>query len=270
MELNTKLFCRFDENGLGFGEDYTGATGLMSANGKWEIPPLYDRLGYPGDGIVVAERKGKTLCLDVKGNLLLSLEGYRLNDTDQFESGLLKVEKRQRIYFVNTQGKVAHGPYWYASNYSSGLCYTRLKEHSQPAFVDVFGNPAFTPDPQWFSSEYFFNGLLEVSSNGLFGLVDLAGNMILDLEYTEIEVCTCNRIFAMSKNGGVIFNAQGSAITTLPSNMRILAGSMDGLARYTLAGKYGYIDVSTGVILTNAIYSEAGPMFHGLAPVSVG
>ena len=269
MELNTKLFCRFDQNGYAWGDSLSGLIGLMYVNGKWAIHPNFDRMGYPCNGLVVAERKGKGLCFDINGNLKFSLDKFRLSDTEEFRAGLLKVEKRQKVYFIDTFGNLMHGPYCYASEYSSGLCYTRRHVDSSPIFVDIHGKPGYIPEPKWFASEYIVSDLLEVASNGLMGLLNLNGDLILPPDYEEIQVYSCNRVFAIGKSGSYLFDEKGVVLDRLPHGMRLQICADGVIAKYELDGKYGYYDLIRGVRITGNCFKDAGIMNHGLAPVMV-
>jgi len=275
VTLQSKYETMFDEWGLGLihvnnGDDiWTNKYGIMEANGNLLVPIKYDDLGYRGCGLFCAVLKKIALCLDSSGRPLFELKGFQLLDDNEFRDNRLLVGRRSKAYFVNTKGEVVHGPYWSAQMYSETLAYVKFCEESKPIFVDVNGNTAMTLEQYDSVSEYWGDGVLSVQYKSKFGLINTAGQYVLEPIYDSISSIWNGYFTATRRSLRFIINNAGVIKFQIPNEIASLRYAEENVVTYEKDGKWGYMNLITGAFITKPIYEEAGPMRCGRAPVAV-
>src|ERR1044071_1178762 len=107
----------FDNNGLGLvhiNKNGTLVYGMLSVNGQLLIPMEYEGLGYVSHNLFCASIKKEHLCLDRAGHKVFSLDKYKFVDDYEFRDGLVLVQYNGKYFYMDTKGKIVHGPYWSA------------------------------------------------------------------------------------------------------------------------------------------------------------
>jgi hypothetical protein len=261
----------FDSDGLGLVHEDKGgdfAYGMLTVTGELFLPIRYESLGYPSCGCICAKLRGENLVLGADGQRLFGLGKFVFLDDDVFRDERLLVGRGDECYFMDTGGKIVHGPYWAAQMYCDGLAYVKRSEESAPAFVDRDGNVVMTMEKYDYVSEYWEHGVLSVQLERHYGLIDQAGAYVVEPVYDEMEALWNGYYVATSKKLRCVLDSKGSVVLEVPASIDTLRYGEEDVLTYERNNKLGYMKLPSGDLITDAVYDEAGPMRCGLAVVS--
>ncbi|MBT2654800.1 WG repeat-containing protein [Bacillus sp. ISL-18] len=236
--------------------------GYLNARGKFILPPIYDHAAdFQDNGLAVVGLIDKSGIIDEKGYFIvkpkydtiqLFSEGRSVvNDRQGFkvidESGKEVTEKAYSfIYpeykegrveaveieedgnylygYLNKQGKVViPAAYESASEFTEGRAVVKPKGE-QYQLIDLTGNVLHTYPYEWVGN--YGQGLLSFKKNydGLYGYIDVEGNMIIKPNYT-----TAGRFI------------DGRAIVSLESNQKELYGLINQNGQFVMKAHYNQI-----------------------------
>ena len=80
-----------------------GKWGLVDKNGKYVVEPIWDGIGFYGDGMWPVERNGKWGAINMKGEVVVALE---YEQVDQFVNGVAPVKQNSHWGYVDKRGKL--------------------------------------------------------------------------------------------------------------------------------------------------------------------
>lgn len=80
-----------------------GKWGLVDTNGLFVVEPIWDGIGFYGDGIWPVERNGKCGAINTKGEVVVALEYEQVG---QFVDGVAPVKQNNHWGYVDKKGKL--------------------------------------------------------------------------------------------------------------------------------------------------------------------
>lgn len=192
-------------------------------------------------------------------------EGLELCVTAGVEEGdLLPVKNQEGLYgFVDTTGQMVITPqYDSAASFSEGLAKVVLD--GQISFIDLTGQVVFTLENAS-SAGNFSCGRAWYEEDGLVGVVDTEGNIIVEPKYENIGGYCEGYTWVSSGDLYGFIDSSGTQITGLIYGE---AGSFhEGRAYvWTESDGYGYID-TTGTVVIDLQYTIASVFNDGYASV---
>lgn len=128
--------------------------GLLDAHGAKILEIAYDSIApFQEDRAVLFHSKEGKMAgfTDLQGHVVdVSKEGYRItNNYPYFSSGYLLVEKENKYYYLNKQGKAEYGPFAEAYPFFDGKAcirgYKNLIKNPEDTYYDYLSNEGKTP-----------------------------------------------------------------------------------------------------------------------------
>lgn len=181
--------------------------GLINEKDQEIIPPIYNYIGYSGEGLIRVLKKGKWGYANTKGKIIIPIK------------------------------------YDYAFNYSEDL--SAIKEKNKWAFIDSLGRKIseFKYTDKTFVTNNcnlneplfeFTEGAMVVEIDGKYGFIDNKGKEIIPMQYDKVE--NFSEGLAAVTTGGVtrFIDKKGKTIFILPSKYDVVEGFKNGLARICL------------------------------------
>ncbi|MDR6568020.1 WG repeat-containing protein [Chitinophaga ginsengisegetis] len=209
-----------------------GKTGIVTANGKWLLPPEYDTIELKWKTYLVLYQQGKMTYADTYGKLLLPL---------QFEdAGILD----DAHFDVKTGGK------W-------GIYSTPEKRLLIPAIYESFDYCGGCGR----KGDYLF-----AQKNGKWGIIDFDNNILMPFEYEH------EHAFMRSDNWVQCFKKQGREVTINLKTKKEYAApeytgmtvTGNGLLKVQKNGKYGLIS-EDGATVADFIYDDITDVYDETA-----
>lgn len=195
---NDYLFFR---NGIGcYYSELNDCYGLMTDEGVVLTPPKYRYLRIDYDEafafvldmdyqINILNKNGKELIDDTFGRT----DGIHAGD---YGAGIIEVEPEYgKFYYINDKGELLSSDYDFRQGRSEGdIFYTTKKDDYQNTYVFGEGGRVLFTSDQYLTYEGYRNSegkvtclLVKSKTNGLYGLIDLDGNLISKEWYLLIE-----------------------------------------------------------------------------------
>jgi hypothetical protein len=260
----------FDQYGLGLvhtNKKGIFSYGMLSVSGRMLIPIEHKGLGYLSHDLFCASSKKEDFCLNRDGKKVFGLGKFRLSDDDEFRHGRLLVVRNEQSYFVDTNGNSKLGPYWTAQMFCDGLAWVKFKENSSPVFINVDGEVVLTTEKFDYVSEYWHT-VLQVKMNGKYGLINPSGHFLVEPVHERIESLWNGYFLLKTGRKRTVINNDAKTLFDLAPHIGELRYAEKETIVYQIKDQWGYMSLRDGSFITEALYQEAGPMRHGLAPVN--
>lgn len=240
--------------GRGLVQQTNGMFGFLDAAGKVVIPFDYLEAGTFSEGLVwvfkgkeemqgaVVKRKvrtGKYGYINPAGEVVIPFAYDKVTD---FAKGKAKVEKDGRAFLINKQGQEIDENGKLITKGGTDTKKTKSAKNLSPVI----------------------KAYKEFGDEGLYGLYNSAGELIVPHRYTWAMGGEKGIGVARDKNTFYIFNSRGEQTGSYESETIPLFS--EGLTTFTRDGRKGYVD-TTGKTVINNIYSDAYPFKNGLAKV---
>lgn len=237
--------------------------GYIDPSGQYAIPPKFEKANsFSGKYASVAEGK-KWGFINTKGDWAIAPEYDKVND---FNSGLALVAKGEDWFYIredNTPLEIVEKPDKFYS-FDQGVAFFKRGEK-----IGLLGTDGkFVAEPDYDVIKPFASGYAKASKNGLWGLIDTKGNILVPIEYEEISGFSPTGLWA--RNGaafGLIIDGKFTPIDGVDKIYDFQPGSELTYARK--GGKIGFID-NRGNWKIEPGFDKARAFNKGLAPVALG
>ena len=225
-----KFVDKFHGNYCKVFADY-GRCGLINREGREVIPPVYEDVSYPAEGLIMVNDSGLYGFFDTLG--------------------------RQRIPFT-----------WRAaSTFSQGLAVVAVDLDSETVlygYVDTLGRMAIPPMFQY--AYPFSEGFAVVKDYERYGLIDLMGSEVVYTKYEILSGVFQGLFFAGSQDGLALFDTRLKPLT--PFVYESIVDISDNRILVQRGGKYGYLDLRGREVIP-CIYNNAYLFQDGRAAVNI-
>lgn len=199
------------QNGLAVISDGNDKYGYINKKGKITIAPKFDSAWGFQEGLALVK-------LDKKWGYVRPDDSYLVKPSyDEawgFSDGLAKVQKNGKVGFINAKGKIAI-PIKYDNSYhwfDDGL--TAISSNGKWAIINTKGKLITAFDYDYATSPSEERILVGKLSNGvlLYGFLDLAGKVVVKLEYEEAEEFRNGTAWVVKNGNGFFINKQGKMV----------------------------------------------------------
>ncbi|MGB3545440.1 MAG: WG repeat-containing protein, partial [Saprospiraceae bacterium] len=201
---------------------------------------------------------------DQTGRLLIS-DAY--DEVRAFSQDRAVVRRNGRWSFIDRRGlQVGKQDYAGAWTFHDGRARVR-DDNDKLGFINRNGDYVIAAN--WEEAGDFFGGLAKVGRDGLYGLLDTTGKLVVPPVYEKLSATDRPGLFTVQANGrtGTI---DGTGRVLLPPEFEALRPpGTEGLIRYRQGGKWGFVD-SLGKVVVAARFEQAADFSDGRAPVQVG
>ncbi len=214
-----------------------GAWGLIDTNGTEILPPVYDEVRAPLEGMIAVRKDGRWGFHDTTGNVRID---YAFSFVGNFNDGLAP---------VNSGGEGEGPAPWGLRHIKGGIW----------GFVDTAGTLVY--DTVFDHVGYFYRGLARVSRDSAWGIVDATGDTVVPFDYAVIRPYSegrylCNRggttVDTFDVYGQPFTTALGGAWEYLDSTGAIVgAGGYEDARGFAMGcacvkkhGRWGVIDIA--------------------------
>ena len=110
--------------------------GMINRLGRWSIPPVYDELDDPTQGLYAVSKDGKYGFINQRGDIIISL---KYNNAVAFSEGVAAVELDTNWFFIDTGGKQLFYDFFHdVSNFKDSLCAVS-KDGDKWGYIDFSG-----------------------------------------------------------------------------------------------------------------------------------
>ncbi len=229
--------------------------------GKVVIPALYDAVKPFHEGVALVWKGGYPGYIQLNEEFIWSppdspgMSGEELTelevDLGDFREGLARVREKGRFGFIGKTGKYAIQPQFLSvGDFSEGLAWAETTKGI--GFIRKDGT--FAVSAQYEGAASFSGGLAAVRVGEKWGYIDKNGQVVIKMQFDKTGA------FSEDMAGFGIANPGEKRGTGLLDSMRW---------DHNFPGKCGYID-STGKVLIDAQFGEAGVFSEGLAAVRMG
>ncbi len=200
----------------GHGGKYT----LLDTDGNMVVPPVYDFITSPVDGICMVKKDGKCGYIYTDGSILVE---PLYESAWSFRDGLASVKAEGKWGVIDKSGKAIITPqYDEEFHFSEGLA--AVSKNNKWGYIDLTGKVVI--EPVYGRAADFKNGLGMVRLNGKYGFVNARGEMVIPPELEDVK----------SKLWGGVWRSN-VAIATSGGAM----GLIDVTGRWVLPPKYADI-----------------------------
>lgn len=248
-----------------------GKFGWADLNANLIIPCEYEggNLGHMDNGIIAVRKGEKWGYINFQNKIMGQIKYDVVYD---FKKGYGKVEMNKKQGCVNESGveivKPEYDQIW-GFNYGAIV----VKKGGKYGFVrdngTIIGSINYDDAFDFNFYKYGF-----VKNNGKYGVIDLAGNIVLAIDQPSLPVSLSNDLFKIKKDGyfGVV-NKSGKVIANFVYDEVYPTGyaSKDAKSkeselvfRVKKGYYYGYIK-SDGTVISECIFSEANDFYDGIA-----
>jgi len=132
--------------------------GMINKLGEWAIPPVYDQLEDPTDGLYAVSRDGRSGFINQNGDVVVTL---KYSSAVPFSQGVAAVALDTNWFFIDTKGKQLFIDYFHdVSNFKDSLC-AASKDGETWGYIDFSGH--YVIDPVYEDAGDFENGFAIVS-----------------------------------------------------------------------------------------------------------
>ena len=224
--------------------------GVIDVTGKIIVTPQYKRINiYSEQRAAAANKEGKYGYLDNDGKLVIP---HKYDDARRFSEGLARVEIGSKWGYIDKEGKlVVPAQYDSATEFASGLARVRIGERFQ--FIDSSGKVKISLKEGERASP-FMHGLSMVGKAGKSGVMNPAGEMVLEPEYKMVFPSDNNK-FLVNKNGkwGMVDQNNQPIIPIIIDKIQHGVQAPKGYTPVMINGKFCYVTPELKIIGDKAV-----------------
>lgn len=215
--------------------------GYINREGKEIIPPIYDEVDKPINGMFHVRKDGKYGFIDMEGKIIAEPVFDEIKKFGEDGIGAVKINKQWG--FVNRDGELVGGKYFDGfAPFNCGVA--PVKEGDKWYIMDKTGDKVSSNS---FGYIYEFNkeGVAIVYEDEKYGLVNSTGKVIFDINADEIwEIEKLNFLSFKTNEKFGILDLRGHIIYEPIYDSYI--EFFDGLLALNLNGKWGFADKKGG------------------------
>ncbi len=162
-------------------KNHPGKFVLLDEEGNLVIPPIYDFIGAPVNGICLIQKDGKYGYVRTDGSIIAEPS---FEKAWSFDDGLAPIEVNGKWGFIDESGKVVIAPQYDERTYfSEGLAV--IKKNNKYGYIDLAGNTVIEPAYEY--AQAFKNGLGMIKLNGKYGFINARGEMVIAPELEAVK-----------------------------------------------------------------------------------
>ena len=234
--------------------------GLVDSRGKVLLEPIYDYIGWFSEGLAVIKKDGKAGYINAKGEFVLPMV---YEDAGAFSEGFAAAKRGNKWGYIDLNGQWVIKPQFYsAERFYEGLALVQ-KDYFTYGFIDRSGKPAFD---KTFDFAFGFNrGLATVEIDDKWGAVDTSGNVVVPLDYFQLNDYGNEFLHAkLQTSGGIkegMVDRSGNVRIPVEYDL-VYMNDEAGLITVGKAGKWGVVDKENNIVIpiehSEAIYFHGG------------
>jgi hypothetical protein len=172
--------------------------GIKTADGQIIIPAVYDFVAIPSDDLFTVTEDGYTAYFDTAGEVVLSFSNL-YESYGNFTEGLARVMRNGKWGFINRQGEEVITPrFHFADEFADGRAIVRNEQDLHGA-IDTQGNLVI--DYQFPVLTGFVKGYAKFGDLKTWGLIDVAGNIVVPQIYVSIGQVYRNKVMVQVLEG---------------------------------------------------------------------
>ena len=238
---------------------------LLLTNGFTQGPPDFAS-GFANDRAVIVKDQ-RFGFMDKKGNYIVE-PSYDL--VEIFVGELAKVKKNGHWGIINSAGDIVAACVYHEIGNIDGE-YIYVESFNRFGFIDRNGNEVIPMlfEPEYDDDVYLKDDFLIGKKNGKYGMINLAGDTILEFKYEYLNHLHPEFVYCVEEDGGPKSVVDRSGKIILPPLYEYVhndEGFQQGRigARLLTTKKYGFIDES-GTVLIDFKYDYAQSFNEGAA-----
>jgi len=248
--------------------------GFMNREGKFEIPPLYDRAEDFSEDLACVQFQGKYGYIDRTGRMVIPA---RFDEADSFDDGLALVNiSGVRRGYIDKTGKFMKMPDEVEAFYRLAEGLIAVKSQAKWGFINTQGQIVIAPQFEFEMSEYhedvyygeFSNGIATAKLNGKWGYINKDRKFLIQPQFDKVKPFEGDVAAVRVEGKWGLIDKTGKFLAA-PQFERI-ENFAEGVAVISIDGKeFGYIDLH-GHIVIQPKFTGAISFSEGLAAVQIG
>jgi len=244
--------CIYDDWGYFYGNiasfKKNGKWGFVNKNGD-VIIDFHTSKFRPivRDGLILAEKNGKYGFYDSSGKTVVD---FIYDDASDFEDGFAIVKSDYRFGLINREGELVLDCIYDGVNMpKEGL--VCVNEDNKFRYLNMDGTLAIDLPNNIKDATEFTEGLAGVLRNDKWGLIDKAGNLVVDFVYDELYKMNEFGLYQVSKDGKIgIINKDGKIVLDISYDDNLQGFNfVDGFSGAVKNGKWSIIDTKGNTVL---------------------
>jgi hypothetical protein len=227
----------------------------------------YEALGLYHEGLAVAKKDGKYGYLDINGNIVIP---FIYDIAFDFEDGIANVHVKYYDGYIDKTGREVipikfNG---FRTAYGDGelvLAFIGPRKNIEWWLVNM-KNYQVLSLTSYDNSRDPSDGLVGVSKNGVWGFINIEGQVVVPFLYDEVTSFS-EGLAAVKKDGKWVFiDRTGTEVISEASQH--YDGFSNGLAPIERDGKWGFMD-KTGAVIVGFKYDGVREYMEGIAAVEI-
>lgn len=225
--------------------------GYVNNKGILQIEPKYAFENEFSNELALVANDNYIGYIDKEGKQVIE---FKYEDGQDFINGVARVSKGDSIAMIDKSGReVLPFKYSYISTPNNKIVVAKKIKDDRYYYYDVYGNAMFENANYKFATPYN-HGYSIVSDSGKYGVINIKGEIIIDLVYDKIMFGAEKQIRAASKlKYGVIGLSKKDTI--IDFKYKNISSESEGKYAVFTSKKYGYVDTS-GTKITNIKYNR--------------
>lgn len=250
--------------------EINGKYGIIDMTGNEVVPFIYEYISaLPFDfnydyHLFAFRQNGKDALANLAGNLLTD---YVYEHIDFFFEGLALMRKETGKWgYIDVNGaEVIPAVYDNGFHFYNGLA--NVTKEGVDSFIDLTGALAFEGNALGFDDSYYLTLLSD--DNGKWGVLDRTGKIVVPIEYDDICIYDDVIIWVNNRAEQIsgYFDKDGNVVIPLRhTNGGYSSKPAEGLIGLEKNNKWGYVDYAGNVVI-DFEYDAVGSFSAGFAPV---
>lgn len=273
QNINNRFWMRSPQNGVVV-ISAKGYFGLADTLGNVLCEPKYDEIGAFENGSAIIQLNGKLGLIDNRGKELVSPKYEQIQRIENSKWSLIKLNSKwgaldhSGTLVVNTRYDRPAGTF---------LNHALLATGNNFDLISISGEIIRLPET--IDAAFLSNGVIVLTTNGLSGLMNMSGEIIVPLEYNglfplknELTIYLKNGKRGIFKNGKSILSMEYDFIDTCEIGFKVgvNAGNLECIDMSVSSRpivKWGLLDSNTKLLIP-CVYDQIGNYSEGYATVT--
>lgn len=153
--------------------EHGGKWTLLDEEGNMVIPPIYDFISEPNNGICLVSKEGKYGYVRTDGSIIIE---PTYEKATRFDNGRASVKVDGKWGIIDNNGKMVVAPQYDDSTYfREGFAV--VEQNGKFGYIDMEGN--VTIPPTYEKASRFQNGLAQIMLDGKYGFINTKGEVVI-------------------------------------------------------------------------------------------